>query len=58
MKTWGVYNTERKLVRKFSSCAAAHRWLIRQGLEWSAWEIATLRGEWIMDPYRPLEKQV
>jgi len=37
--TWGVYNSQGKLVRRFRSCAAAHRWLIREGLEWSAYEI-------------------
>lgn len=56
--TWGVYNPSGKLVRRFKSCAAAHRWIIREGLEWSAYEIRTLRGEAIMNPCRPLEAQV
>jgi len=56
--TWGVYNSQGKLVRRFRSCAAAHRWLIREGLEWSACEIRTLRGEAIMNPFKPLELQV
>jgi hypothetical protein len=55
--SWGVYNPNGKLVRKFKSCASAHRWLIREGLEWSAYEIRTLRGEWIMNPFCSLEAQ-
>lgn len=55
--SWGVYNPNGKLVRKFKSCASAHRWLIREGLEWSAYEIRTLRGEWIMNSFRSLEDQ-
>jgi hypothetical protein len=55
---WGVYDSSGKLRRRFRSCAAAHRWLIREGLEWSAWEIRTLKGEEIMNPFRPLEAQV
>jgi len=55
--SWGVYNPNGKLVRKFKSCASAHRWLIREGLEWSAYEIITLRGEWIMNPFRSVEDQ-
>jgi hypothetical protein len=30
---WGVYDSSGKLRRRFRSCAAAHRWLIREGLE-------------------------
>lgn len=55
--TWGIYNANGKLLKKFSSCASAHRWLLRNDLEWSGCEIRTLRGEWIMNPYRKLEDQ-
>jgi hypothetical protein len=55
--SWGVYSPEGNLIRKFKSCGSAHRWLIREGLEWSAYEIRTLRGEWIMNPYRKMEDQ-
>jgi len=55
--TWGIYNINGKLLKKFSSCASAHRWLLRNDLEWSGCEIRTLRGEWIMNPMRNEENQ-
>jgi hypothetical protein len=55
--TWGIYNINGKLLKKFSSCASAHRWLLRNDLEWSGCEIRTLRGEWIMNPMRREENQ-
>jgi hypothetical protein len=55
--TWGIYNINGKLLKKFSSCASAHRWLLRNDLEWSGCEIRTLRGEWIMNPMRKEENQ-
>jgi len=55
--SWGVYNTNGKLLKKFSSCASAHRWLLRNDLEWSGCEIRTLRGEWTMNPMRKEENQ-
>ena len=55
--TWGIYNTNGKLLKKFSSSASAHRWLLQNDMEWSGCEIRTLRGEWIMNPMRKEENQ-